>query len=219
LRLIAPNNPAGQSLTARRPTFTWHASNIPMQFGDWQFELRIEETATGQVVFTANTNDTTITIGTDLETNESYRWRVTARLPATGDSVQAASAASFVILSDANPLTDLMLTPFPTPFPLGAVTSTCVWFDLRVGGKVLLDVSDLTGHIVKTIFPGPGASAFRPQGRYGRPFPGATTGCNDEFSWNGTDRGGRIVPPGIYLIRLLVDGRLISRQHVVFKGR
>lgn len=219
LRLLSPNNPAGQSLTTRRPTFVWHASAIPAAFGGWEFELRVEETATGRLVFPATTNDTTITLASDLEANTSYRWRVKARLRATGDSVEVLSAGSFVVLSDASPLTTLMLTPFPTPFPSASSARTCVWFDVRDDGNVKLDVSDVRGLPVKVIVPGPGTSGYLQAGRYGRPFPGATSGCDDRFSWDGTDAAGRAVPEGIYVIRLQVGGRVIGRKLVYFRGR
>ena len=82
LSLISPNNPSGQSLRTTRPTFVWHASTIPPSVGAWEFEIRVEETATARVVFDGTTTDTTLTAAADLETNDSFRWRVIARLRA-----------------------------------------------------------------------------------------------------------------------------------------
>lgn len=218
LSLISPNNPSGQSLTTTRPTFVWHASTIPPAVGAWEFEIRVEETATGRAVFDGTTNDTTITAAADLETNDSFRWRVIARLRATGDSLQVASFATFVLLSDSAPLTTLLLAPFPSPFPSATASRLCVWFDLQTTGSVTLDVTDLRGHQVKRMVPSATVSGTLSAGRYGRPSSGATSGCDDRFSWDGTDATGRVVPVGIYLVHLRAAGTdRISR--VYFKGR
>lgn len=218
LQLLAPNNPAGQSLPTRRPTFVWHASTIPFVFGAWTFDVRVEESATGIVRFSGLTTDTTITPANDLETNTSFRWRVIARLTPTGDSLQVQSAATFVLLSDETPLATLLHNPFPSTFPSAAANNVCIWFDLRTPGTVTLDIIDLHGQPVKRLVPGPSMGSALPAGRYGRPSPGATSGCDDRFSWDGTDTRGRRVPPGVYLVRLRADGTQLIKP-VNFAGR
>lgn len=217
LRLVSPNNPAGQSLTTRQPTFTWSASRVPPSLGEWTFELRVEETATGIVRLIGTTNDTVLTLAQDLETNTSYRWRVSARLPALDQTVSVQSAGTFVILSDASPLTTLLHNPFPSPFPAAGVSRVCLWFDLAAGGTVSVSVTDLRGMPVRRIVPGrtTGVPAELPAGRYGRPAPGAASGCDDRFSWDGTDESGRRVPGGVYIVHLRANGREFRRR-VVF---
>ncbi len=104
----------------------------------------------------ASPADTTLTLPSDLESNKSYRWRVLARLKATGDSVNVASYATFVILSDAAPLTTLLHDPFPSPFPLGSVAKLCIWFDLSAASNVTLDIVDTRGLPVRRLVPAPG---------------------------------------------------------------
>jgi hypothetical protein len=220
LRLISPNNPAGQSVNTLRPTFTWSTSRIPAPFGAWEHEFRIEETATGLVRFVGQTTDTTLTLPPlQLESNASYRWSVTSRLRRMGDSLTVASLGTFVIVSDDAPLTTVMFDPFPSPFPSASGSSTCVWFDLSTPGPVTLTVLDMRGLPVKRLVPAAnaGSSTFPPD-RYGRPAPGASSGCDDRFSWDGTDAAQRVVPPGVYVILLRAGGRTFSKR-VVFRGR
>jgi len=218
LRLVSPNNPAGQSIGVRRPMFVWQSSDIPPAYGAWEYELRVDETATGRPRLTVNTVDTSFTVTEDLEANTSYRWSVKARLRSTGDSLTVQSFGSFVILSDESPFATLLHNAFPSPFPLGATTSACVWFDLATGGAVTLDVVDIRGLPVKRLVPGPQVNGTLPAGRYGRPTPGATSGCDDRFAWDGTDQRGRVVPAGVYIIRLRTGGRDF-KVRVVFSGR
>jgi hypothetical protein len=144
---------------------------------------------------------------------------VTARLASVQDSVTQSRAGSFVVLSDEAPLATLLHNPFPSPFPLGAVTRVCVWFDLENTGPVSLTIVDLRGLVVRRIVPGPQVSGTSlPAGRYGRPTPAATSGCDDRFSWDGTDASGRTVPPGVYIVYLRAAGRDFRRR-IVFEGR
>lgn len=215
VRLVSPNNAAGQSLNTRRPRFVWSASRIPPEFGEWEFEIRVEETATGRILFTNNTTDTTFTPVIDLESNTSYRWRVTSLLRRTGDTFSVVSLGTFVVLSDNAPLTTVMFDAFPSPFPDKGVNRACIWFDISVPAPMTLSVIDLRGLTVKTIF---SSSTAFPSGRYGRPQAGVPSGCDDRFSWDGTDNRNRMAPPGAYIILLRVGSeRFITR--VVFMGR
>jgi hypothetical protein len=215
LRLLSPNNAAGQSLNTRRPRFTWNASRIPPEFGAWEFTITIEETATGRTVSTSTTPDTTFTAVSDLESNKSYRWRVTARLPRTGDEFTVASLGTFVVLSEDAPLTTVLFDPFPSPFPYNGVGRACIWFDLSENATISLSVIDLRGLTVKNIFSG--STTFE-RGRYGRPQAGVPSGCDDRFSWDGTDSRNRTVQPGVYLI-VLRAGSKAFRTRVVFQPR
>jgi hypothetical protein len=218
LALIAPNNAAGQSLSTRRPTFTWRSSTMPASLPPWDFELRVESSTLGNPVIIARTNDTTFTAIESLETNTSYRWRVIARFPASGEQLQVQSAGSFVVRSDDAPLATLLYQNFPNPFPTATVDRTCIWFDLERTGRVELDILDLRGQPVKRVLP----SATIPQpmiaGRYGRPPAGAAGGCDPDFTWDGRAEDGRTVPAGIYLVRFRADGKQELRR-IVFHGR
>jgi hypothetical protein len=218
LRLVSPNNPAGQSLDTRRPTFTWRSSAVPAGFGAWAYELRIESTATGQAVLIARTNDTVLTVVDDLETNASYRWRVIARYSLTDETVEVASAATFVIRSGDAPVATLLYRPFPNPFPNARASHACIWFDLRIAGAVSLDILDFSGYRVRQIVPRPDVTMPMPPGRYGRPASGSPGGCDERFVWDGTDQRGRTVNPGVYIIQLRADGK-VFRERTVFQGR
>jgi hypothetical protein len=215
LRLVFPNNAAGQSLNTRTPRFVWSASRVPPAFGGWDFEIRVEETATGRIQLTNITTDTTFTTPQPLESNKSYRWRVTARLQATGDQFTVASLGTFVVLSNDAPLTTVLYDPFPSPFPSQTVTRACVWFDLSTPATVNISVIDLRGLSVRTIFSG---SSPLPAGRYGRPQAGVPSGCDDLYSWDGTDSRNRRVQPGAYMI-VLRAGAHVFRKRVVFLPR
>jgi flagellar hook assembly protein FlgD len=52
---------------------------------------------------------------------------------------------------------------------------------------VRLEVFDLSGHRVRVVYAG-----LQPSGRF-------------EFSWDGREEGGGVVPPGVYLYRLSVE--------------
>ncbi|MDQ3698603.1 MAG: hypothetical protein M3373_11365, partial [Gemmatimonadota bacterium] len=162
--------------------------------------------------------DTDFTPAADLEANTSYRWAVTARL-ANGDTVRVASAATFVILSSNEPLRTLLFQNFPNPFPSATSATTCIWFDLREDGHVRVEIFDLRGSLVRTLVPGESISGYLPAGRYGRsgnPVTGG--GCDPRLSWDGTARNGRTVPAGVYLVRLVADGRSLTRK-LLFRGR
>jgi hypothetical protein len=216
LELLSPNNPNGTTVTERRPTFRWRAARVAPPFRGWLFELRILS-RDAQPLFTQTSTDTVVVLATDLEANTSYQWEVIARL-ATGDTAAVRSAATFVILPPDAPRATLLYQNFPNPFPSATVPTTCVWFDLRLPGRVALDVLDLRGHPVRRLVPGPTVDADLPSGRFGRASPQSGQGCDPRFAWDGTDATGRTVPPGVYLLRLRADGREFYRK-AVWRGR
>jgi hypothetical protein len=77
------------------------------------------------------------------------------------------------------PTVTTLLRPAPNPFA-GAAD---VRFDLAASFPVRLTIFDATGRIVRVL-----ADERLDPGRYARP-------------WDGRDRAGNAVPPGVYLLR------------------
>ena len=217
LRLISPNLPTGTTVEGRRPTFVWHAAPIAAPPGPWLFVVSITNVATRQTQLSTGLRDTVFVPDFDLESNTSYRWAVTASLP-NGDSLRVASAATFVIVDRNAPLITLLYQNWPNPFPSSVAQRTCIWFDLAQPGIVRLDVYDIRGAHVRTLVPSSETSGELGAGRYGRATPGSDSGCDPRFSWDGTDAAGRVVPPGVYLVRLRGGGVDATRK-MLFRGR
>ena len=127
------------------------------------------------------------------------------------------------------PTATLLYQNFPNPFPgtgLAAVNAaraagspaTCIWFDLGRPTPVKLEVFTLAGHPVRRILPAATLDGILPADRYGRSSDGGDSGCDPRLTWNGTGDDGRLVPPGVYLLRLEADGASQVRK-VVFRGR
>ncbi|MCX6844719.1 MAG: T9SS type A sorting domain-containing protein, partial [candidate division WOR-3 bacterium] len=74
----------------------------------------------------------------------------------------------------------------PNPF----AKSTSVNYELGHAGPVALTVHDVSGRLVRRLESGP-----RPVGRH-------------VVRWNGTDARGRVVPAGVYFVRLSADGQV-----------
>ena len=106
---------------------------------------------------------------------------------------------------------------FPNPFPTASSPTTCLWFDLSAPSDVTLAVYDLRGRLVRTIIPSAQLPGAMDVGSYGRPFAGATSGCDPRFTWDGRASDGHTVPPGVYLARLHADGRWQTKK-MVFRG-
>jgi hypothetical protein len=214
LTLLSPNAPNGTTVDTRRPVFVWRSAGVSAPPGPWSYDLLIS--GGQQPVTIRQLTDTSYIPAFDLETNTSYRWAVTARL-ATGDSTRSASLATFVIVNLNQPLVTLLYQNFPNPFPTPSSGTTCVWFDLQVTSHVRLDIFDLRGNHVRTLFPRSPATGDLPAGRYGRGV-GGLSGCDPTFAWDGTAEGGRVVPGGVYLIRLRTP-LAESFKKIVFLGR
>ena len=217
LRLVSPNLPNGTTIETRRPVFVWSAAPIASPPGPWLFTVAITNVANGQTSLSTGVRDTTWAPPFDLESNTSYRWSVTARLP-TGDTLRVRSLATFVIVDRNAPLVTLLYQNWPNPFPSAVATRTCVWFDLAVATRVQLEVYDLRGALVKRLIPGPELSGEFGPGRYGRATAGGDSGCDPRFAWDGTDATGRTVSPGVYLVRLRAAGADATRK-MLFRGR
>ena len=216
LTLVAPNGRNGATVDTRRPTFLWSSATILPPVRPWTYQIVISQSLDGAVVLTSPASDTIFTSSVDLESNTPYRWSVTAKL-ATGDSVRVASFSTFVILDANAPSATVLYRPFPNPFPNDRVTSTCIWFDLRVLSEVRIDILDLRGNHVAKIMPGRGLGPVFPPSRYGRAAIGSESGCDNRLTWNGRDDNGRFVPAGAYLIRFR-GGGITAHQKVLWRG-
>jgi hypothetical protein len=220
LTLLSPNGFNNVSVPTRRPTFVWHATPVTGPPGPWVFALSVVNAQTGVVeFFTQYLGDTSYTLPADLlQAQTSYRWNVVGHLPNGSplDSAYAESNATFVILGTAR--TTLLYQNFPNPFPTAASPVTCFWFDLARSDRVTLDIYDLRGDPVKTIVPGPDQGASLAAGEYGRNLTQGQSGCDPHFQWDGTDADGRVVPPGIYFVRLRANGKDLVKK-IVFLGR
>lgn len=79
-------------------------------------------------------------------------------------------------------------------------------------------IHDLRGNRVRTMIPGPRLGGMLPPGRYGRRSEGAAGGCDPRLAWDGLADDGRLVPAGIYLVRLQTD-TYGSVKKILFRGR
>ena len=218
LTLLFPNLPNGTTLNTRRPTFAWRSAAVVSPPGPWIYAITITNVATRESTTIEGLTDTTFTVGAlFLQSNTSYRWSVLARL-STGDTTRVSSASTFVIVDANAPLVTILYQNWPNPFPSAVSQRTCFWFDIARATPVRLDVYDLRGHLVRTIMPGPETGEALGAGRYGRAVPGSESGCDARFSWDGTDRTGREVPAGVYIVRLRADGSEYVKR-IVFRGR
>jgi flagellar hook assembly protein FlgD len=80
--------------------------------------------------------------------------------------------------------------------PNPARSATTITFDVVEAGNASLEVFDLAGRRVRTLYDGP-----------------ADAGAH-EISWNLDDDAGRPVPPGVYLYRLESGGESTYRRLV-----
>jgi hypothetical protein len=55
---------------------------------------------------------------------------------------------------------------------------------------------------VRRLIPGGPFAVDLPAGRYGRGSSAANTGCDPDLQWDGAAENGRMMPQGIYLLRL-----------------
>ena len=217
LTLIAPNNLNGSTVDANRPRFTWSSPAIFLPVAPWRYTVAISRSSDGFVVQSATLADTVFTAFADLESNTPYRWTVSA-VAGTGDSLRVISASSFVIASANAPIATVLFQNFPNPFPNDRLNATCIWFDLRRQSDISLEVLDLRGNHVAKILPGRGLGGTLPSGRWGRAVVNSDSGCDERLSWDGTDDSGRIVRPGVYLIKFTGDG-LTQIRKALFLGR
>jgi len=89
----------------------------------------------------------------------------------------------------------VLLQNYPNPFN----PTTIIEYYLHTADFIELSIFDLKGRLVRNLYMG-----YRPAGTY-------TT------EWNGTDRFGNQVPAGVYIYRLLNDGKSQSRKMILVK--
>jgi hypothetical protein len=85
---------------------------------------------------------------------------------------------------------EISLKNQPNPFH----NKTTIHFELIQGGHTTLEIYDLRGRLVNTLIKG-----VKPPGKY-------------SVNWNGTNDGGQVVAPGIYLYRLRVNNKTKTRS-------
>lgn len=219
LRLVSPTGRSGVNFRTRRPTFSWSSAPVSLPPGPWVYELFVTEVASQVTRSQLNITDTVFTYPEDLDANTSYRWKVVARLP-NGlplDSAVVTAQSTFTIEPTDAVLKTLLYQNFPNPFPAPSSATTCFWFDLRASSRVELTILDLRGHLVKTMIPGALPGQLSP-GRYGRLRDLDLSGCDPALAWDGTADNGRVVPAGVYLVRLKADG-VAEMKKILFLGR
>jgi len=218
LTLVTPNSANGDIFDIRRPLFVWRSAPVVAATGGWTYELEIMSQGRTEVA-AGGVRDTTFRPPTNLQANTSYRWNVRATLR-TGATVRIVSAGSFLIIDPPLPTTTIFYQNFPNPFPSATSFTTCFWFDLgEPGGRVSIDVLDARGNFVRSVLsPSDAATSFAP-GRYGRGAPGAGSNCDNRFVWDGTDSDGRVVAPGVYLVRFGVGTQPPVFRRALFRPR
>jgi hypothetical protein len=115
------------------------------------------------------------------------------------------------------PAVTLLYQNFPNPFPTLDSRVTCIWFDLNRTTSVSLTVHDVRGNVVRRILPNASTPQFLRPGRYGRASSTDEEGCDPALTWDGRADDGRVVPRGVYLIRLRAGGAQ-SIKKAVFQG-
>lgn len=218
LTLITPNSPNGDIFDIRQPLFVWRSAAVHPSTGGWTYELEIS-TKLGTEVAASGLRDTTFRPNTNLQANTPYLWSLRATL-GTGATIRLSSAGSFQIIDPLLPTTTIFYQNFPNPFPSASSFSTCFWFDLgEPGGRVSIDVLDARGNFVKSVVSPSDASVSFTPGRYGRGSPGSGSSCDNRFVWDGTGADGRVVAPGVYLVRFRAGNQPPIFRKALFRPR
>ncbi|NJD09343.1 MAG: hypothetical protein FIB01_02490 [Gemmatimonadetes bacterium] len=194
-----------------RPEFRWSSLSAPAPIGPLSYDVEVLEHGTGAVLDRVrNVSATSVRMNSPLTPNGSYRWRVIAHTQ-QGQIDTVTSVHPFVVNSSDQPPATILYQNFPNPFPNFDVgmTATRIWFDLSVTGIVELTVHDLRGRLVRRLIPAQEscpAKRLEP-GVYGR--PGSPEPESDCFktTWDGRDQNGEKLPRGVYVLRLLVNGK------------
>jgi len=82
-------------------------------------------------------------------------------------------------------------------FPLSIFNKTTIYFTIEEKGKVQLQVFDLNGQLVHTI-----TNKKLQTGNY-------------KFKWNGTDKNGKEVKTGVYIVTLKIIGKTLKQIKIV----
>ena len=213
---VLPLTFPGAVVFTRRPTFIWRSPQVGEPPGPWEYELELRNRGNTR---SQRTRDTVLTLSTgpELETNASYQWAVTARLPGVGRG-QLVTSGSFSVLDTTEvPSTTLLYQNFPNPFPSADRAATCIWVDIASPTRASLEIFTLRGMRVRRLLPNPGLGELLAPRRYGRPRDGDMSGCDPDFRWDGTDDRGDRVPAGVYLVRFRAEG-VESVKKIVYRG-
>lgn len=133
-------------------------------------------------------------------------------------STSPGSSSTFAVPQPSVPRLTLLYQNFPNPFPTAAASETCFWFDLHRTSRVHLTIHGIRGDLVRTLVPSAQLTGELAAGRYGRGAPGSGLACDPQFAWDGRGDDGRMVPPGVYLVRLRTDAHE-SFKKILFRGR
>lgn len=221
LRLEAPAAGGPSNLATRTPRFIWSSPAITVPPGLWVYDLTVINKQTRQAdFFQSGLNDTSFAFPQPLESNTSYLWQVHARAQSgrASDQVTVTREGSFVISSTDQPSFTLLYQNFPNPFGRGERSdSTCFWIDLAHAAKVRLTIYTIQMREVRNVIPGPHNSGVLNRGAYGRKIVEPSAGCDGDYTWDGRDDRGRLVPTGVYIAVFEGDG---PRQYkkIIFKG-
>jgi len=201
-----------------RPELTWTALPAPPPAGPLTYDVEVLDQRSGEVVDRIRDLSTTQTrVRSALAPNGAYRWRVIARTQ-QGMVDTVTSVHPFVVNSSESPPATILYQNFPNPFPaydLG-VMKTTIWFDLSSAAIVELTVHDLRGRLLRRLIPTRESCPpqLLPAGAYGRPGSPYPIDDNDcvMTSWDGRDQQGERLPRGVYVLRLLTNGKPAYRR-------
>ncbi|MCI0433361.1 MAG: S8 family serine peptidase [Gemmatimonadetes bacterium] len=221
VRLLAPAGNEVTFVNTPRPDLSWAPLNAPPPIGPLVYDVEVFSHETGLPAQPAlrNVTASTVQVAQPLVPNTAYRWRVIARTQ-TGQTDTVESVAPFVVTSETQPPATLLYQNFPNPFPrvdLGE-EATHIWFDLAAPSAVELSVLDLRGRLIRRLIPAdPSCGTVQLEaGIYGRGV-GTPDACMST-TWDGRDQQGRVVPRGIYILRLRAAGRVDSRRMLFLPG-
>jgi hypothetical protein len=215
-RLTSLSDSAGVSITDVQPTFTWSSPGIAAPPGPFKYDIQIFRPSQPFPVYGAGgLSDSSFQVPIPLERNTAYDWVLSVR--AGADSTLVRSAGTFLILDPSMPTITLVYQNFPNPFPAVGRDSTCIWFDVANTQIAELEILDLRGGIVRRFIPGPDFPDILPAGRYGRGAAGGPS-CDSRLMWDGRADDGRMVPAGVYLLKLKIGGAVLLKK-IVFLGK
>jgi hypothetical protein len=196
-----------------RPTLRWTSPAVPPALGPMRFDVQILGPGGLPVQTITDITLDTVKLTQPLDYNAAYSWRVIAKVGGYADTVS--SLGTFVVNSAIKPPTTTLYQNFPNPFPRAGVdaSETRIWFDLSESVPIQLAVYDLHGRLIRQLIPGPGCGNINlGPGLFGRtPVADACI----RTTWDGRDDAGRLVPRGVYLLRLRAGG-VSQTRHIVF---
>jgi hypothetical protein len=210
VRLVSPVPDRVTFVDSRRPEFLWQPLAAPAPVGPLTYDIEVfSNLDRTELQAGRGLTQSTFRVAEPLEPNIAYGWRVITRTR-NGQVDTTESSALFVVTSDTMPPATLLYQNFPNPFPrtdLGRST-TSIWFDLAQGADVELAVYDQRGRLVRRLIPAQpscGRITLGP-GQFGRGAPADPTDSCVVTVWDGRDENGDVVPRGVYVLRLIVDG-------------